>query len=83
MQRISVCTPCFNECENIRRCYETIKRIFETELPGYEREHVFSDNCSTDGTIEILREIAASDRSVKVILNALNFGIVRSSANCV
>jgi glycosyltransferase involved in cell wall biosynthesis len=83
MQRISVCTPCFNECENIRRCYETIKRIFETELPGYEREHVFSDNCSTDGTIEILREIAASDRSVKVILNARNFGIVRSSANCV
>lgn len=81
MKRITVCTPCFNEVGNIRRCYETVRAIFETKLPQYEREHIFSDNCSVDGTVEILREIAGADRNVKVILNARNFGIIRSSFN--
>ncbi len=79
--RISICTPCFNEVGNIRRCYETVKNIFDTELAQYEREHIFADNCSTDGTVEVLRELAAADKSVKVILNARNFGVVRSSTN--
>jgi glycosyltransferase involved in cell wall biosynthesis len=81
MTKITICTPCFNEAGNIRRCHETIKKIFDVELPGYEREHIFADNCSTDGTVEMLREIAASDKSAKVILNARNFGIIRSSMN--
>ena len=37
---------------------------------------------ATDGTVEILRDIAAKDPCAKIILNARNFGIVRSSANC-
>lgn len=81
MPRITICTPCFNERDNIQRCYETVKQIFDKELPGYEREHIFSDNASTDGTTEILRVIAANDPSVKVIVNARNFGIIRSSFN--
>ena len=81
MKRISVCTPCYNEVGNIRRCYETIRTVFETELKDYEREHIFADNCSTDGSIDILRDIAKNDPCVKVILNAKNFGIVRSSTN--
>ena len=81
MKRISICTPCYNEANNIRRCYETVRQIFETQLPGYEREHIFADNCSTDGTVEILRDIAAADPQAKVILNARNFGIIRSSVN--
>ncbi len=81
MTRISVCTPCFNERDNVRRCYETIRKIFDEQLPDCEREHIFSDNGSTDGTVDILREIAASDPCVKVILNMRNFGIIRSSMN--
>lgn len=81
MTRISVCTPCFNERDNIRRCYETIRKIFEEQLPDCEREHIFADNGSSDGTVEILREIAANDPCVKVILNMRNFGIIRSSMN--
>lgn len=81
MTRISVCTPCFNERDNIRRCYETIRKIFEETMPDCEREHIFADNGSTDGTADILREIAANDPCVKVILNMRNFGIIRSSMN--
>lgn len=45
----------------------------------YDYEHLCIDNCSTDGTVAILREIAATDSHLKVIVNARNFGYIRSS----
>ena len=81
MKTISIVTPCFNEEASIRECYETIKRTLDEKLPGYGREHIFCDNASTDRTVEILREIAATDPSVKVIVNARNFGILRNNYN--
>ena len=81
MKTISVVTPCYNEEENIRECYRAVKEVFEAELPGYAREHVFCDNASSDATVAILREIAAADPAVKVILNARNFGPLRSNFN--
>lgn len=78
---ISIVTPCFNEEASIRECYETVKRVMDTELPGYGREHIFCDNASSDRTVEILREIAAADKSVKVIVNSRNFGILRNNYN--
>jgi glycosyltransferase involved in cell wall biosynthesis len=81
MKTISVVTPCYNEEDNIRECYRAVKEVFEKELPGYEREHVFCDNASNDSTVAILREIAAADPAVKVILNARNFGPLRSNFN--
>jgi glycosyltransferase involved in cell wall biosynthesis len=47
-------------------------------LPGYDYEHLFIDNASTDRTVPILRELAAADKRVKVIVNTRNFGHVRS-----
>jgi glycosyltransferase involved in cell wall biosynthesis len=41
-------------------------------------EHIFIDNNSKDNTAGVLRKLAAKDRNVKVILNARNFGHVRS-----
>ena len=81
VKTISVVTPCFNEELNVRECYEAVKTVFETALPGYRREHVFCDNSSEDGTVEILREIAANDPDVRIIINARNFGPLRSNYN--
>lgn len=81
MKTISIVTPCFNEELNIRECHAAIKALFDNELKDYRREHVFCDNASTDRTVEILREIAAVDADVKVILNARNFGPLRSNYN--
>jgi len=78
---ISIVSPCFNEEASVRECYETVKRVMDAELPGYAREHIFCDNASTDRTVEILREIAAADPAVKVIVNARNFGILRNNYN--
>lgn len=80
---ISVITPCYNEEEGIRECYEAVRRVFEQKLPGYDREHIFADNASTDGTLAILKEIAAADPAVKIIVNARNFGPMRSHFNAV
>lgn len=75
---ISVLTPCFNEEAGIRECYERVRDVFERELPQYDHEHVFIDNCSSDRTVDVLREIAACDPRVKVIVNSRNFGLSRS-----
>ncbi len=74
---ISVVSGCYNEEENIRECYEQVKKVF-AGLPQYRYEHIFIDNASTDGTRAILRQLAAEDKNVKVILNARNFGHIRS-----
>jgi glycosyltransferase involved in cell wall biosynthesis len=81
MKTISVVTPVYNEELNVRDCYEAVRQLFEQELPRYRREHVFCDNASTDGTLAILREIAAQDPCVKIIVNARNFGPLRNTYN--
>lgn len=78
---ISIVTPCFNEQKGVVTCYETIKNIFNTELPHYNYEHIFCDNCSTDQTVEILKKIASHDSNVKIIVNSRNFGILKNTYN--
>jgi polyisoprenyl-phosphate glycosyltransferase len=77
MKLITVLTPCFNEEENVEPLYEAVRAVF-ARLPQYRYEHLFIDNASTDRTQEILRKLASRDHAVKVILNARNFGPVRS-----
>jgi glycosyltransferase involved in cell wall biosynthesis len=77
MKRISIMTACYNEEENISEVYAQVKDVF-SKLPEYQYEHVFIDNASEDRTVEILRAIAANDPNVKVIVNARNFGHIRS-----
>ena len=47
-------------------------------LPQYDYELIVIDNASTDGTQEILRKLASKNPRLKVILNARNFGHIRS-----
>ncbi|TWB46546.1 glycosyltransferase family 2 protein [Nitrospirillum viridazoti] len=81
MKRISVVTPCYNEEAGIAECHATIKAIFDKLLPGYEREHIFCDNASTDRTLEILKDIVAHDPCARIIVNARNFGPLRNNYN--
>ena len=74
--KISILTPCFNEVKNIVELSERI-RLTAAKL-SYDYEHIFIDNCSTDGTVDKLRILAANDKKIKVILNARNFGAVTS-----
>jgi len=78
MKLITVLTPCFNEEENVEPLYRAVKDVF-ARLPHYRYEHLFIDNASTDRTVAVLRSLAQKDSNVKVIVNARNFGPVRSS----
>src|SRR5512146_371880 len=44
----------------------------------YEYELIFIDNASTDCTVDKIRALAAQDKRVKAIVNARNFGHIRS-----
>ena len=50
-------------------------------LAGYDYEHVFCDNASTDRTVEILREMASADPHIKVAVNSRNVGPMRNTVN--
>ena len=83
MKTISIISPCWNEVDNVEACREAVKALFAKDGPlsGYRCEHIFSDNDSTDGTVDLLRRMAASDPDMKVILNARNYGPFRSNFN--
>lgn len=80
---ISIVTPVYNEELNVADCHAAIKQLFARDLPDYDYEHVFCDNASSDQTVPLLRQLAAGDPHVKVILNARNFGPSRSVFNAV
>jgi len=82
MPIISVVTACYNEEDNVAEVYRQVKDVFDG-LPGYTYEHIFIDNASRDNTVGILREIAAADKRVKVIVNSRNFGHIRSPYHAV
>ena len=74
--KISIVTPTFNEIENIEKIYIEIKKKFEEINCDYE--HLIIDNNSTDGTIKKIEELAQKDKKVKIIINAKNYGHIRS-----
>jgi glycosyltransferase involved in cell wall biosynthesis len=74
---ITIMTPCYNEELNVRELHRRVLAM-AASLPEYRFEHLFIDNASKDGTVSVLREMAAEDASVKVIVNTRNFGHVRS-----
>lgn len=80
MKTISIFTTCYNEEENVKELYYNVKKELEwlNKNKGYNYEHVFIDNASTDSTVRILKDIAVNDNTVKVIVNAKNAGWARS-----
>jgi glycosyltransferase involved in cell wall biosynthesis len=74
MKKISVLIPCYNEQENVVPISKEIVKILETDLSGYDYEIIFIDNCSSDNTRPLLREICKANQRIKAIFNARNFG---------
>lgn len=77
MKSISILTPCYNEESNVEEVYRRVRDEM-AKLPQYRYEHLFIDNRSTDGTLAVLKRLAAHDHNVKIIANARNFGHIRS-----
>lgn len=78
MKKISVMVPTYNEIENVGPLSQAIINIFETQLTNYDYEIVFIDNFSSDGTRAVITNLCKNNRKIKAILNAKNFGHIRS-----
>ena len=77
MKKISIAGGCYNEAENLEEFYQRCLAVLK-RFPEYDYEFVVADNCSTDGSRDVLRAIALRDRKFKVIFNSNNFGHIRS-----
>lgn len=66
---VSVCIPVFNGASSIRESIQSV--LGQT---GCEFELVVVDNCSTDGTYELIREV--DDPRLRVVRNDTNIGMV-------
>ncbi len=77
-KKISIVSSAYNEEDNVENLYEKVKEQMLKFSDKYDYEQIVLDNASTDGTAQKLREIAAKDKNFKVILNARNFGHIRS-----
>lgn len=74
MKKISILVPCYNEVENVELMCNSLLNVIHEALSLYDYEIVFIDNCSTDGTREILERLCAGNSKVKAIFNVTNFG---------
>jgi len=68
---LSIVTGCYNEVENIPLFYERCLNVLQDYADEYDYEFIVADNCSTDGTRDVLREIAKRDKKFRVIMNAI------------
>ncbi|MBX0292555.1 glycosyltransferase family 2 protein [Hymenobacter sp. HSC-4F20] len=69
--KISVVIPAYNEEENLP---EVAARVKEHLAGRYERELIFVDDGSRDGTQRVLRELRAQDPEIHYVLLSRNFG---------
>lgn len=74
---VSIITATFNSKKYILDTYKSIIKQTYTNW-----EWVVTDDCSTDGTYEILKYISECDSRVKVFLNSVNSGAAVSRNNC-
>ena len=73
MKKVSIMVPCYNEEENVIPMSCALVEQME-QLPQYDYEILFIDNCSQDKTRELLRGICASNKKIRAIFNSKNFG---------
>ena len=81
-KKISIVTPCFNEeaghCR-MRRC--SCRHIFKASWPTTIWSTFFATTPRRIRTLSILKELAKANRSIKIIVNSRNFGILKNTYN--
>ncbi len=73
MARISIVVPCYNEEAALPLFYQEVCRV-AGEMAPVEFEFLFVDDGSRDGTLPLLRQLAAQDARVRFLSFSRNFG---------
>jgi glycosyltransferase involved in cell wall biosynthesis len=69
--KTTIAIACYNECSTISEVISQAKSLY------IDKEIIIVDNCSTDGTREILQSV--DDDLIRIILQPKNFGVGRSA----
>ena len=69
---VSVVIPLFNEGENIRPLYRSLRSVMDET--GYTWEVILVDDGSTDNTFPLLQELHKQDNHVRVLRLRRNYG---------
>jgi glycosyltransferase involved in cell wall biosynthesis len=75
MPRVTVCIPTYNRSEYLTQCLASLLAQTFTDF-----EVIISDNCSTDGTSEVLRRFA--DPRIRYYRNTTNIGVFPNMNRC-
>ncbi len=78
IKRITIVTPVFNEIDALPIFYKRLTDVIASQNGKYDFEILFTNNCSTDGTLEFIENLSKSDPSVQVITLSRNFGYTPS-----
>lgn len=70
---LSVIVPCYNEAAVLRATHERLSRTLGS-LPDIDFEIIFVDDGSSDETFQLLTELHATYRRVRVVRLSRNFG---------
>lgn len=73
-KKISIMVPCYNEEENVEPLSKAVIETLERDLPEYDYELLFIDNCSKDRTREKILLLCSKNKKIKAIFNTKNFG---------
>src|SRR5947209_4282299 len=66
---VTVVIPCYNYGRYLRGAVKSV-----LDQPGVDVEAIVIDDASTDGSADVVREVAAADPRVRAILHRSNFG---------
>lgn len=68
----SIVIPAFHSQDSIEKLYEELKKFFSEN--NYSFETIIVDDCSTDNTWEVLNRLKSTNKNIKIIRLAKNFG---------
>lgn len=78
---ISIVCPVFNEVTTVPLFYDRFRRVIGPLADRYRFELIFTNNRSTDGTLDAILELRKHDPSVQVVTLSRNFGY-QASIQC-
>ncbi len=77
MKLLSAVVPCYNEEEALPFFYEEMQktiRTFGEKYPDVRFELLFIDDGSTDGTLQVIKDLKKKDETVRFVSFSRNFG---------
>ena len=69
--KLSIIIPVFNEEKTILKVLDKVSKL---KIPGWEKEIIIVDDCSTDNTKEIIKRLAVSGKQLVKIFHGKNSG---------